>query len=79
MNKIYQKTFNDTLTNSIARLLLIPQPFLLIPLLTNNLSLDEYGLWGLIFTTCSLISPLTSLGLGTSMSRFVSSDLSKKT
>ena len=40
----------------------------------NNLSLDEYGLWGLIFTTCSLISPLTSLGLGTSMSRFVSSD-----
>ena len=78
MNKIYQKTFNDTLTNSIARLLLIPQPFLLIPLLTNNLSLDEYGLWGLIFTTCSLISPLTSLGLGTSMSRFVSSDLSKK-
>ena len=78
MKNIYQKTFNDTLINSIARVLLIPQPFLLIPLLTNNLSLNEYGLWGLIFTTCSLISPFTSLGLGTSMSRFVSSDRSKE-
>ena len=78
MKKSYKKTFDDTLTNSIARLLLIPQPFLLIPLLTNNLSLSDYGLWGLIFTTCSLISPFTSLGLGTSMSRFVSSDRSKK-
>ena len=73
MNRLYQKTASDTLINSSAQLLLIPLTFLMLPILTKNLSINDYGLWGLIFTTCSLSLPLTSIGLGAAMSRFLPS------
>lgn len=79
MKKSYKKTIFDTLTNGVAEIILVPLVLLTLPLLTRNLDLEEYGLWGLIFTTCSLTVPLTSLGLGTAMSRFISSAKNKKT
>ena len=74
----YKKTALDTLVNSGAQLLLIPLTFVRLPVLTKNLSTQEYGLWGLIFTTCSLALPFTSLGLGASMSRFLPGENEKE-
>jgi O-antigen/teichoic acid export membrane protein len=78
LKKSYKKTIFDTFTNGIAQIILVPLVLLTLPVLTKNLSLEEYGLWGLVFTTCSLTMPLTSLGLGTAMSRFISSAKNKK-
>ena len=74
MKKSFQKTANDTLINAITRILIIPLGFIQLPILTKNLSAQEYGIWGLIFTTCSLSLPFTSLGLGPAMSRFLPSE-----
>ena len=78
MKKSYKNTIFDTFTNGIAQIILVPLVLLTLPVLTKNLSVEEYGLWGLVFTTCSLTMPLTSLGLGTAMSRFISSAKNKK-
>ena len=64
--------------NGGAHLLLIPLNFISLPILTKNLSIQEYGIWGLIFTTCSLMTPLTSLGLGPAMSRFLPGEKDKE-
>jgi O-antigen/teichoic acid export membrane protein len=68
----------DTLVNGGAQLLLIPLTFIRLPILTKNLSIQDYGLWGLIFTTCSLALPFTSLGLGAAMSRFLPGEKGKE-
>jgi O-antigen/teichoic acid export membrane protein len=78
LKKSYKNTIFDTFKNGIAQIILVPLVLLTLPLLTKNLSVEEYGLWGLVFTTCSLTMPLTSLGLGTAMSRFISSAKNKK-
>jgi len=78
MTKSYKKTAQDTLINGGAQLLLIPLTFIRLPVLTKNLSIQEYGLWGLIFTTCSLALPFTSLGLGAAMNRFLPGEKEKE-
>ena len=78
LKKSYKNTIFDTFKNGIAQIILVPLVLLTLPILTKNLSVEEYGLWGLVFTTCSLTMPLTSLGLGTAMSRFISSAKNKK-
>ena len=78
MKKSFQKTASDTFINSGAQFFLIPLSFISMPILTKNLSTQEYGLWGLIFTTCSLTLPLTSLGLGAAMSRFLPAEKNKE-
>ena len=75
----YIKTIKETSVNAIAQIILVPLVLITLPVLTKNLTIEEYGLWGLIFTTCSLTMPFTSLGLGTAMSRFISSAKNKKT
>lgn len=66
----YFETFKDTSINAVARFLLIPITFLTLPILTNNLSIVDYGLWGLIFTTNNLTMPFTGLGLPSALSRY---------
>ena len=78
MKNSYKKTASDTLTNAWAELIVIPLLFIRMPILTKNLTPDEYGLWGLIFTTCSLSLTFTSLGLGGALTRFLSSNKSKE-
>tara|TARA_B100000131_G_scaffold120951_1_gene117978 strand:+ start:16707 stop:18161 length:1455 start_codon:yes stop_codon:yes gene_type:complete len=67
----YKSTAKDTIINGIADFLLIPLTFIKLPLLTKNLSASEYGIWGLMHTTAGLALPLTTLGLGVAMSRFL--------
>jgi len=67
----YQKTVTDTFINSIADFVLVPLILIRLPLLTKNLSTQEYGIWTLIFTTIGLLTPFTTLGLGVAMSRFL--------
>jgi O-antigen/teichoic acid export membrane protein len=78
LKKSFQRTAIDTFTNGGAQFLLIPLTFIRLPILTKNLSAQEYGVWGLIFTTCSLTLPLTSLGLGAAMSRFLPGEKNKE-
>jgi O-antigen/teichoic acid export membrane protein len=66
----YLNTIKDTSINAIARVLLIPITFLTLPILTTNLSIIDYGLWGLIFTTNNLTMPFTGLGLPSALSRY---------
>ena len=77
MKQSYKKTAIDTLVNGGAQLLLISLTFIRLPVLTKNLSIQDYGLWGLIFTTCSLALPFTSLGLGPAMSRYLPGEKDK--
>ena len=69
----YSDTIKDSSINAIARILLVPITFLTLPVLTNNLSIIDYGLWGLIFTTNNLTMPLTGLGLPSAFSRYAPS------
>ena len=78
MEKTYKKTALDTLTNVWAQLIVMPLLFIRMPILTKNLTPDEYGLWSLVLTTCSLSLTFTSLGLGGALSRFLPSDKSKE-
>ena len=66
----YSETIKDSSINAIARILLLPITFLTLPVLTNNLSIIDYGLWGLIFTTNNLTMPFTGLGLPSAFSRY---------
>ena len=74
----YQKTALDTIINAGAEFLLFPLVLIRMPILTKNLTAQDYGLWGLIFTTCSLTLPFTSLGIGAAMSRFLPSKKKKE-
>ncbi|MBC8485581.1 MAG: oligosaccharide flippase family protein, partial [Bacteroidetes bacterium] len=58
----------------MAQYLLIPLVLIRMPLLTKNLTTQEYGLWGLLNATQGLTVPFTSLGLGIAMSRFLASE-----
>jgi len=69
----YSATIKDSSINAIARILLVPITFLTLPVLTNNLSIIDYGLWGLIFTTNNLTMPFTGLGLPSAFSRYAPS------
>ena len=78
MSSSYNKTALDIIINAISEIILIPLFFIRMPVLTRNLSIEEYGIWSLIFTTCSLSLTFTSLGLGGAMSRFLPSISEKK-
>jgi len=73
----YKTTAKDTFINGLADFLLIPLTFIKLPLLTKNLSASEYGMWGLMHTTAGLALPLTTLGLGVAMSRFLPGEKDK--
>ena len=69
----YSETIKDSSINAIARILLLPLTFFTLPVLTNNFSIIDYGLWGLIFTTNNLTMPFTGLGLPSAFSRYAPS------
>ncbi|MCC7564060.1 MAG: oligosaccharide flippase family protein [Methanobacterium sp.] len=61
----------------IANLLVALSSLILLPILTKNLSIDDYGIWVQINTTISLLPNLTTLGLPYTMVRFLSSETDK--
>ena len=62
----------------ITNVLIAISSIILLPLLTKNLSITEYGIWVQIITTSSLIPSIAILGLPYSMVRFLSSVKEKK-
>lgn len=56
--------------NIVSKALLIPVSFISVPILTKNLSLEDYGLWGLTISAVSVIIPFSGLGLSSALSRF---------
>lgn len=74
MESSYRKTALDTTINITAFIILIPLDLIRLPLLTKNLTLQDYGRWGQLKTTVSLSIAFTSLGLGTAMTRFLASE-----
>ncbi len=61
----------------IANLLVALSSLILLPILTKNLSIVDYGIWVQITTTISLLPNLTTLGLPYTMVRFLSSETNK--
>lgn len=52
--------------------------FILLPILTKNLSIEEYGIWAQIGVTISFLVPLCTLVLYTAGHRFLSGEKDKK-
>lgn len=77
MNKKYKKLLNDTIIFAIggigSKLIL----FFLMPLYTNYLSTDEYGIADLIFTVSQLVIPFVSLVIFDSVLRFALSKIER--
>lgn len=59
-----------TFLNSISRLLVIPSSFILLPILTRNLSVGDFGTWSLIISFIGLILPFSGMGLSSALSRY---------
>ncbi len=51
---------------------------ILLPILTKNLAVADYGTWALITVTIGLVPWLTTLGLGASMTRFLAAATDKR-
>ncbi|MGZ8932979.1 MAG: oligosaccharide flippase family protein [Halobacteriota archaeon] len=51
---------------------------ILLPILTKNLAVADYGAWALITVTIGLVPWLTTLGLGASMTRFLAAATDKR-
>ncbi|BDZ68997.1 oligosaccharide flippase family protein [Methanobacterium ferruginis] len=48
--------------------------FILLPILTNNLTIQEYGVWVQVNVTVLLISNLSQLGMPNTMTRFLAAE-----
>jgi len=61
-----------------SNILLALSSIILIPILTKNFSITEYGIWVQINTLIALIPNLTTLGLPYTMVRFLSAETDKE-
>ncbi|MEN6552610.1 MAG: polysaccharide biosynthesis C-terminal domain-containing protein [Methanobacterium sp.] len=61
----------------IANLLVTLSSLILIPILTKNFSIDEYGIWVQFTVSIALIPNITTLGLYYSMMRFLPAEKDK--
>ena len=53
-------------------------PIILLPILTKLLTIEEYGIWTLIVVTASFVPVLVSLGLTSSLVRFLAPVINKE-
>ena len=51
---------------------------ILLPILTKNLAIADYGAWALIMATISLLPVLATLGLQNAMTRFLAAATNKR-
>ena len=58
---------------SIVNILIALSTFILLPILTKNLTINEYGVWNQIIVTISLITAISTLGLTYTMMWFLPS------
>jgi len=59
---------------SIANILVVLNSIILIPILTKNLPISDYGIWVQVNTTYYLVTGFTVLGLPYTMVRFLSAE-----
>ena len=62
----------------IANLIAKLSGLILLPILTKNLSLEEYGIWAQIGVTIGFLVPLATLNLGLASQRFLAGETDKK-
>ena len=70
MNKKYKVLFKDTIIFALGNLGSKVILFFLVPLYTNFLSTEEYGIADLVFTTSQLIIPVVSISIYQGIIRF---------
>lgn len=70
MNKKFKSLFKDTLIFALGSLGSKVILFFLVPLYTNYLTTDEYGIADLVFSTAQLIIPIASIVIYESVIRF---------
>lgn len=58
----------------ITNILVTLSSLILIPILTKNLSIEEYGIWVQVMTTITLIPQISTLGLSFAMIRYLSAE-----
>lgn len=61
----------------VTNLFLSLSGIILLPILTKNLPIQDYGIWAQITVTIGIVTPIASLGLDSSMARYLPS-LTKK-
>lgn len=62
----------------IANLITTLSSLILLPILTKNLTIEEYGKWVQIGVTIGLLVPLATLNLGLASQRFLAGETDKK-
>jgi len=62
----------------IANLIASLSGLILLPILTKNLSIEEYGIWVQIRVTIGFLVPLATLNLGLASQRFLAGETDKK-
>ena len=62
----------------VANLTVSLSGLILLPILTKNLSIEEYGIWAQIGVTIGLLVPLSTLALNLAGHRFLSGEIDKK-
>lgn len=70
MNKKYKSLFKDTIVFALGSLGSKVILFFLVPLYTNYLTTEEFGIADLVSTFSQLIIPITSLVIGSAVIRF---------
>lgn len=58
---------------SIVNILIALSTFILLPILTKNLTINDYGIWNQIIVTITLLTAISTLGLTYTMMRFLPS------
>jgi O-antigen/teichoic acid export membrane protein len=61
----------------ITNIIVVLSAFILLPILTKNLSVNDYGIWVQINTTLALVPNIIALGLPYTMVRFLSAEKDK--
>lgn len=84
MSMDFNETFKDyssfvkgSVIVIVTNILLTLNSLFLMPIIANNYSVNELGLWAQLSTTSSLISTISTLGLTYSMTRFLASKTDK--
>jgi O-antigen/teichoic acid export membrane protein len=62
----------------VSNLIVVINSIILLPILTKNLSISEYGIWTQIMVTINLIPAIALFGLPSSMVRFLASEKDQK-
>ena len=73
----YKKFTKDVGLVGIAQVVGVLKGLILLPILTQTLGTESYGIWALILATVSLLMPLALLQLGFAMTRFLAAEKDK--